>query len=437
MAENQNIEWKVSWRDEYLKTICSFANAKGGKLFIGIDDKGNIKGVSDYKKLMEDLPNKIINHLGIVVDIVLKKDNELYYLEVEVEPFDVPISYHGKYYYRTGSTTQEMQGTTLTEFLLRKSGKTWDGIVEGTAIINDIDEDGIKAFKKAAENSMRLQDIKDESTKDLIANLRLVEAGGIKRAAIVVFGQDPRKFYPTAFIQIGKFGISDTDLKFQEIIEGNGFELADKAIDMLSSKFLTFSITYDGTIRKEQADYPFFAIREVILNAIVHRDYVKAPIQISVYDDKIIVWNEGVLPDGLSIDDLKKKHPSIPRNPLIAEVCFKGGLIEHWGRGTLKIIEECKKFKLPPPEMAVIGGGISVTIYKDTTKYLYSLGLSDRQVKAVLYIQEHGSISNTTYQEQFKVSKGTATRDLAELTEKFKVILKEGTTGVGTRYVLA
>jgi len=85
MQEQQNIEWKASWRDEYLKWICGFANAKGGILIIGKDDKGNIVGIDDFKKLMDEIPNKIQNHLGIICDVNLKQQDNLYYIEIEVE----------------------------------------------------------------------------------------------------------------------------------------------------------------------------------------------------------------------------------------------------------------------------------------------------------------------------------------------------------------
>ncbi len=125
MAESQNIEWKESWRDEYLKWICGFANAKGGKVIIGQNDKGDFIGLDKYKKLMDDIPNKIQNQLGIICDVDLKENNGNKYIEIDVKPYDVPISYQGKYPYRSGSTKQELKGNSLNEFLLKKAGKTY------------------------------------------------------------------------------------------------------------------------------------------------------------------------------------------------------------------------------------------------------------------------------------------------------------------------
>ncbi len=438
MSENQNIEWKSSWRDEYLKWICGFANAKGGKIFIGKDDKGNTVNISNYQSLMDDLPNKIKNQLGILCDINLYEEKSMHHIEIITKPYDVPISFRGKYYYRSGSTNQLLIGAELTDFLLRKSGKTWDDVLDPQAQMDRISNDAIEAFKKGAIKSKRLSNIEDEDLEHLFENLRLIENKQLKRAAILAFYKDPRIFFPNAYIKIGRFGKTDDDLKFQELIEGNAFQLADQVIDILNKKFFTSSISYEGLHRIEDSEYPFDAVKEALLNAIVHRNYSGAPIQISVYNNKLVVWNEGTLPNGLTEDDLKKKHPSRPRNPVLADIFFKGGLIEAWGRGTIKIIEECKKYGLPEPEIKVVGGGIQVTISKDiyNTQFLTELGLSYRQIKGVLFTKEKGRITNSDYQEVASVSKATATRDLTELVEKWDVLQKEGETGVGTKYVL-
>jgi len=136
MPESQNIEYKSSWRDEYLKWICGFANANGGKIYIGVDDTGNVLGVQSTKKLLEDIPNKVINHLGISIEANLLTKEDLEYIELIVPKSGLPISYHGGFYYRSGSTKQELRGAALHDFLLRKMGKTWDGISQEGASIN-------------------------------------------------------------------------------------------------------------------------------------------------------------------------------------------------------------------------------------------------------------------------------------------------------------
>ncbi|WP_340110975.1 ATP-binding protein [Maribellus mangrovi] len=214
------------------------------------------------------------------------------------------------------------------------------------------------------------------------------------------------------------------------------FQLADKTLEVLDRKFFVSPISYEGLQRIEGWEYPYEAIRETILNAIVHRDYMGAPIQISVYDDKLIVWNEGRLPDDMTVEDLKKKHSSRPHNPILASAFFKGGLIEAWGRGTLKIVDECKKAGLPEPDIEVNSGGISVTIFKNiySERHLKDRGLSERQIKVVLFVKGKGSITNSDYRKMFEVSEKTAFRDFEKLVE-LKILKKEGEKK-GTFYTL-
>ena len=439
MAENQNIEWKESWRDEYLKWICGFANAKGGVIVIGQNDKGDFIGIDKYKKLMDDIPNKIQNQLGIICDVDLKENKGKKYIEIDVKPYDVPISYQGKYHYRSGSTKQELKGNALNEFLLKKAGKTWDDVIEPRASLNDIDILAIEAFKKGATTSKRLPFIEEENNiEQILDNLLLLENGQLKRSAVLLFGKNPCRFYINAYVKIGRFGKTDDDLRFQEVVEGNAYQLADKTLDILDKKFLISPISYQGLQRVENWEYPYEAIREVILNAIVHRDYMGAPIQISVYNDKLMVWNEGSLPDDLTIEDLKKKHSSRPHNPILAGTFFKGGLIEAWGRGTIKIINECKKAGLPEPIIESASGGISITIHKNVfeSKSLVNKGLNQRQIKTIEFLKDNKTISNKSYQDLCDVSKATATRDLTELVEKYKLLERTGEVGAGTTYKL-
>ena len=175
----------------------------------------------------------------------------------------------------------------------------------------------------------------------------------------------------------------------------------------------------------------------MLLNALVHRNYMGAPIQIRIYDDKISIWNEGLLPEGLSLDALKKSHPSRPRNPIIADVCFKGGYIDAWGRGTIKIIESCRKFGLSEPEMLELDGGFSMTLIKNTVKSKISnlSELNDRQIRAISFIEEKGAITNKEYQEINNISERTASRELADLVEKRK-LKSSGVKGAGAYYIL-
>jgi ATP-dependent DNA helicase RecG len=437
MPEQQNIEYKQSWHDDYLKWVCGFANANGGVIYVGKDDNGNVVGINDYKKLMDDLPNKIRNALGITTEVNLHEGQKKHFIEIITHPYSVPISLRGRYYYRSGSTKQELTGASLNEFLLKKSGKTWDDVIEPRATFESIDESTVKIFLAASENAGRLPENAGLNIPELFEKLRLSEDGQLKRAAIILFGKDPGKFYPNTFVKIGRFGKDETDIKFQETEEGNLITLLQAVLTQLNHKFLIRPIEFEGMNRIEKGEYPVAAIREMLLNALVHRNYMGAPIQIRVYDDKISIWNEGSLPAGLTLAALKRSHSSRPRNPIIADVSFKGGYIDAWGRGTIKIINTCKEAELPEPEMMEMDGGFSITLFKNslTQEQLIKKGLNDRQVKAVLFAKEKGKITNKDYQEIFNVARMTATRDLAALVEK-GILKSSDTKGAGSYYEL-
>lgn len=439
MTEHQNIEYKESWRDEYLKWICGFANAQGGKIFIGIDDEGIITGLADSKTLLVEIPNKVVSHLGLVVDVNLHTKAKKQYVEIVVGPSDIPISYHGTYYYRSGSTKQELKGTTLYQFLLRKSGRSWDDMPFPGPTIYDLNDNTLNKFLNDATECKRITTTAvQEDHEGLFTNLHLMnEERQLKNAALLLFGIDPLKYFTHAYFKIGRFGASDSDLQFQDIIEGNLLDMPDKVMEILRSKYLRSLIKYEGLQRKEGLEYPEEALREAILNAIVHKDYTATTIQLSVYDDKLILWNPGTLPEELSINQLKKKHASYPRNKNIAEIFFKAGYIETWGRGTNKIVEACRAAGLPEPEFVEHAGGIQVIFLKDvyTEDFLHRLNLNDRQIKAVKFLKQFGKITNAKYQQLNNTSKSTASRDLAELQKK-NILKGSGVRGAGSEYLL-
>lgn len=151
--------------------------------------------MAGYRKLMDDLPNKIRDILGIMVDVNLLEDNGLFFLEIITHPYIVPISLRGRYYYRSGSTKQELTGAALTDFLLRKSGKSWDEVIEPAATIADIDEGNLQLFIAASLKAGRIAEVERLSAAELLAKLRLTDdTGNIKRALLFYLAKIPGNF---------------------------------------------------------------------------------------------------------------------------------------------------------------------------------------------------------------------------------------------------
>ena len=229
---------------------------------------------------------------------------------------------------RSGSTKQELKGTALDKFLLQKKGTRWDGVPVPNVSVKDLKQETFDFFRKRAFKSQRIEeDILTDSNEHLLENLQLKENDFLKRAAILLFHTNPENFVTGSYIKIGYFE-TDDDLKFQDEIHGNLFEQIEKTMDLLFTKYIKAIISYEGINRVETYEYPKDAVREALLNAIAHKDYSGGiPIQISVYSDKIIIWNEGQLPENWTVKNLLEKHASRPYNPDIANALFRSGYI--------------------------------------------------------------------------------------------------------------
>lgn len=351
MAENQNIEWKASWHDEYLKWICGFANAQGGRIYIGINDKGFVSGISDSRKMLEDIPNKIRDILGIIADVNLLTQDGKEYIEICVSPSSYPVNYKGEYHYRSGSTKQLLKGAALTEFLLSKTGYKWDSVPVDGVTVEDLDQESFDIFRREALRSGRMTEADlNMNNQQILENLGLFEHGKLKRAGILLFHRNPEQWIAGAYIKIGYFG-EGSDLRYQDEIHGSLFIQADRVIELIYLKYMKAIISYDNVTRIETYPLPKAAVREAVYNAIIHCNYAAlVPIQIRIHEDAVYISNDCVFPVGWTVETLMERHRSQPYNPNIANGFFRAGYVETWGRGIEKICEACKEHGVRLPE---------------------------------------------------------------------------------------
>lgn len=453
-GESQNIEYKESWRDEYLKWICGFANAGGGTIYVGVNDNKEIIGVDNSKRLMEDIPNKIVTHLGIVADVNLLHEGKMDYIEIIVEPSNIPIAYKGIYHYRSGSTKQELRGTALQQFILKKMGRSWDDIGNDRATIDDIDRKAIDYFLRKGIEAQRIpEDQREASTKDILDSLGLIDNDGLlKNAAILLFGKNPLRFFPSIAFKIGRFGKNEADLMFQDVIDGNVIQMADRVMQILQGKYLVSPVRFEGMQRYETLEIPKEALREILYNAIAHKDYTGPDIQMHVYDDHLEIWNEGELPLGYTEETLMGRHSSKPRNRNIANAMFKAGFIDTWGRGYMKIREGFEAAGIPMPKVQNFCGGVQVTVQRTKFMQMMNVGnnvgnnvasnvvssvvsvsqvqLTERQREIYKLIKANSFISSKQMSVVLSVVHRTIQRDLAAL-QKAGIIIREGNTSAG------
>jgi len=420
IKESQTVEFKLIWRDDYLKTICAFANSEGEALYIGLDDNGNVVGVEDIKSLIEILPNKINNRLGLLVDIKAEVKSGLEYLKIKVNKTYAPISYNGKFYKRSGSNTVELSGNNLTNFLLKKYGKTWDDIAEESISLDEIDLDTIEKFKKLAKDRVPNID-REDNLELLLKKLNLYDGKYLKRAAVLLFAKNPQKYYIQSHSKIGKF-LSETDIQSSDIIEGNLIEQVDKIMDILRLKYLKAYISYEGMHRREKLEYPYEALREAVINALVHRDYTNTSnLQIKVYDDKLIMYNGATLSDEVPIEKFTQTHQSKPFNPIIANVFYKAGFIENWGRGTLNIITDCNEYGLPKPTFEYEWTAVKVTFYKAKSDVGINEGINEGIKLLYEYIKKYPNQRVSQISKHLQVPNKTLERWIKKLKEEGKI----------------
>jgi ATP-dependent DNA helicase RecG len=265
----------------------------------------------------------------------------------------------------------------------------------------------------------------------------LLENGLLKRAALMLFHSNPEKFATGAYVKIGFFR-TDSDLLFQDDIHGNLFEQVEKTVELLLTKYTKALISYRGLSRIETYEYPKEALREALLNAVTHKEYPGgAPVQIRVYSDKLMIWNEGQLPENWTIKKLLHTHSSRPNNPDIANAFFRSGYVEAWGRGISKIEEQCLAAGIPAPTYSNEGSDFWVIFRKDiyNKEDLSNRGLTERQIDALLFFKKKGEITSSEYQTHFNVAERTARYDLTELVEK-ELLTKTGDKK-STKYIFA
>lgn len=258
----------------------------------------------------------------------------------------------------------------LDHFLLKKQGLRWDAVTVAIPELGDLHQPTIARFKRMAVHNGRLSEAAlQDSDLVLLEKLRLTEQQQLKRAAVLLFHPDPECLVTNAYIKIGFFSDDHANLLHHDEVHGNLFDQVFDTIEVLKLKYFKAIVSYKGIVRQERFPVPLEALREALLNAVVHKDYASAtPIQISVYPDKLMIWNPGVLPDNWTIETLLSKHSSRPFNPDIANTFFRSGLIESWGRGIERIVKACEQEGTPAPEWEVLGGDFW-TVFHFSSEY--------------------------------------------------------------------
>ncbi len=358
------------------RIICAFLNKGGGQLLLGVGDKGQIVGVPDaeteLRTLKAELPNLISPPALWNVEHVRLADQDLMLIDVP-EGQDKPYLVEGAIYLRRGGRVVAANRDEIGQLIHRRAevGQRWERQLSMGAEREDLDEQLVLQTLRFAVDSQRWQGGTDDST-GFLNSLGLIEQGGVTNAALLLYGKTPSRTLPQARVRLlvmpeGKTGNRYVvDRLFERCLLQTAMELPQALGVHVGGVESRFS---KGWQRSDRPMYPMTALREGIMNALVHRDYtLSGSTVVSVLQDELQISNPGGLPNELKPSDLKKQHPSLPRNPDVAHVCFLHGLIEKVGRGTQRIVEDCREAKLPGPKWQSSSFETTLTLYSPVAR---------------------------------------------------------------------
>jgi len=444
-GESEKLELKpsLSQINEIVEAISGMANAKGGRIVIGVSKSGKVTGIEIGKDTVERLSNKIVNNTEpkVYPTISVENADERSVIAIEVKASaEKPVLAFGRAFKRVGNTTRRISRDEYEKMIIEKKGIYWDGQMCEGANLKDIDKEKVKWFLKEARRERGLDMPGNVPIKEALLRLKVVRNGILTNAAVLLFGHEPQNFFTSAEVKCIRFkgaNVSESMLDMKIIYGDLMTQIKGVEKFVLEHIKLESWIESGKTERQERWEYPPKAIREAVANAICHRDYASpSRAQVRIFDDRIEFWNPGRLPEGWTVETLKQKHESKPWNPLIARHFFWIRYVEEVGTGTNKIIDWCREWLLPEPIFEFTGTSLVITIRKPVSKEeLTKLGLNARQIEAAKYVEEKGSISNREYQRLNSTTRFTATRDLTELVKK-GVLLRVGKGKRGVKYVL-
>ena len=364
--ESEQVEWKESWSDNYLETICAFANSQsGGRLIIGKNDKGEVVGIRNAKKLLEEIPNTVKNLMNFYPSVEAMMEGGKTYVVVTIEHQEEAVDLRGAFYVRSGSTTARVTGRDLKPFIMKKSGLIWTNLIADKVELKDISSEAVSSFVKLGQKEGRISSSVDPNdTEGVLRRYKLMTNAGITNAAALLFSDSPTDVSDAAVTKIGLFAKEGGRLLMEDIIDGPVILQPEETLKRLLDKYTQPRFRLKNYLERVYVyRYPPAALREAILNAVIHRQYMSVQhTTISVFPDSVKITNPGKLPDGWAAVDLFAKHDSEPANPLIAQSFHDTGQIERWGVGISLIKEECEKAGIPQPVYEVGKNWISIII---------------------------------------------------------------------------
>lgn len=434
-SESESIEYKSAMTNtgDIAKPVCAFANTSGGSIFVGVADSGSVVGVPANK--LDEWQIGLAEAVSCVspmpdhrITLEDRDGKDIIRLVVSPMTSDSFCTFQGVVYLRSGSVNRKIEGQALLNFLVDRQILHFDQRMTDYGI-EEIAPHKVEDYLKRRSPGMVFE---ESRLKEYLINLGLAKQEGsfrLRNAAILFFAKAPSGMITQAEIKLARYpGREPIDNLDKLFATGTILENLDAAQAFIVKNTRT-GYKIEGMYRKDVPEYPNEVVRELLVNAIVHRDYYNCNgIQINIFSDRLEILNPGTLLPGLTLANLGSI--SIQRNPLIYRMLRDIGLVEGMATGIPMVRTVMMKGRRPFPQFEELGSFFKVTLFNEEAELL--MGLNDRQKVALNHLRENGSITTGRYMELNQVSRPTAFNELMEMKRKGIV----GAMGKGrtTRY---
>lgn len=373
-GEGQTLEFKRSTAELQgaMQSLCAFMNGAGGLVIIGVGPDGRLIGqdVSDatHQKIAAALDRFEPPAQVTMESADIGQGKQTIVLKAEAGNESVPFTFEGRAYERVGTTTRKMPQSRYEELLLERahSKRRWENLPAKRLTLKDLDRKEILRTRELAIQQNRISPDTSRDIGEILDRLGLRVGGVLTEAAQVLYGKKFLPDYTQCLIKMGRFrGTEITG----EIVDNrqehmNAFSMVREGMAFLERTMPLGARFPKGQIfREDRFPVPLDALREILLNAVMHRDYshYSGYVAIVVFDDRIEIRSYGRLPTGITVEQLSGRHDSKPTNPLIAEAFHRTGAVEVWGRGTNRVIGMCREHGAAPPIFEERQGFLIVT----------------------------------------------------------------------------
>lgn len=356
--ESQTLQFKSSPDARGIATsVCAMLNTDGGVVAVGVADDGAVIGVDDAESKAEEIDRTLRQRISpaAALSVINTEADEKPIILIDVPNGPrKPYVVEGKIFVRVGEANHAATADDINRLIQDRirSDEHWERKPAIGMTIEDLDAAEIERTMRLATEAGRF-DSTVVGKEDALRRLNLLVDGRPIQAAVVAFGSQIMPWYPQCSLRLARFrGVTKNEFVDQRIESAHAFKLFEEA-----SAFLKQHVPIRGTfrpdepVRQDRPLYPILALREALVNALCHRDYAipGGAVSVAIFDDRLEVASTGTLPIGLSVADLKQDHFSQPRNPLLADLFYRRGLIELWGRGTQNIVRLCVEAGCPEP----------------------------------------------------------------------------------------